>query len=173
MSLFPERNGFLNYIINLLGVTVLYEAYIIITTKFWGGTLGKVYFNVVILSVKAETKITWVQAILRELINIVLSLTSLIPLLIFISLSSFQYDLYQRYLIDSNFGNISALATLAIFGLEIVTSLASEKRRAIHDILAGTVVKKFGQYRKFSRVVALVCCTLALIVITVLLSKIA
>lgn len=102
----------------------------------FGQTVGKMFTRVRVVNALTEEPITFRHALLRDCVAISIS----IPLLI-----------YNSYLllIESPVRESSALNELAnwttyIRGIwwlvEIITMLTNDKRRAVHDFIAGTVV---------------------------------
>ncbi len=117
--------------------------YTVLMHGYFGQTLGKMVTKVRVVDFRTEQCLSWRQAWLREGIPIVLSL----------GLLGFQIsqiltgrltpeaiargeDLTTTYKEVPFLFAVPALWFLA----EILTMLASEKRRALHDLIAGTVV---------------------------------
>jgi uncharacterized RDD family membrane protein YckC len=98
----------------------------------FGATLGKMALGIRVLDL-GETPLSLRQALTRDAINIALGAYS---------------DVTQLALIASGqplpgpTGGMdpSTWAILAVLGLEIVTALLNQKRRSLHDLIAGTVV---------------------------------
>ena len=109
-----------------LFLCILQFAYSIYFHGAYGATIGKMACRVKVVDAKTEQPITMRQALIRDSIP-----------LVFILL-----------LIGFNFTAIKSLPVLflviAVFYLwffaEIITMLTNEKRRAVHDFIAGTVV---------------------------------
>lgn len=78
------------------------------------------------------------QAFLRDLGYIVLNVLSL-SYFIYLVLAH-EYVSGKVEVVSSSPGTILAFAGLGWFLLEVVTMLTNEKRRALHDLIAGTVV---------------------------------
>jgi uncharacterized RDD family membrane protein YckC len=107
----------------------------------YGQTLGKMACRVKVVDFKTERPITLRQAMLREGIPIIASL------------AVFGYDIYRVIVSEGPLpvdaaGNVElggafwrvATIPLAWFLAEVVTMLTNDKRRALHDLIAGTVV---------------------------------
>ena len=110
----------------------------------FGQTVGKMSTRVRVVDFKTEGPITFRQALLRDIVPILTS----IPLIIYesyrlimglpISVSVFRVSP------DSSVGTTGeqwiVLIVFVWWFAEIVTMLTNDKRRAIHDFIAGTVV---------------------------------
>jgi uncharacterized RDD family membrane protein YckC len=142
------------YSFAILPFTILYP---IVTTKLFGGTPGKLYFNLVVQSVTNDGRISWVQSILRETINIISSLVDSVGIYIFfIAMAKNSFALYQKFTSDSVVFQVFGFLAGTVLVVEIVTARASKKRRSVHDFIAGTVVVTTGPCRKWSTLVAIV-----------------
>ena len=113
-----------------------YWLYSVILHARSGQTLGKKAMKIRVLDVSEERIPTLKQAFLRDIGYIVLSCSSMI---------------YFIYLVITNHlrtgtgvnpipGIILGLASLGWFLLEITSMFTNEKRRALHDFIANTVV---------------------------------
>ena len=102
----------------------------------YGQTFGKIVMGVKVVDV-SETKLSIRQAILRDIVPIffsVLSIASALPR-IFSGLGPYK-TAGELSWIDYGW----ASGSLIWFLLEVVTMLTNEKRRAVHDFIAGSVV---------------------------------
>lgn len=111
-----------------------YWLYSVLMHGFYGQTLGKKAFGVKVLDV-SESPITMRQAFLRESIYIAINTIALI-LSIYFLLSGSRGDSESVSIAAMTLG----LGALLWFVAEILTCLLNQKRRAIHDFIAGTVV---------------------------------
>jgi len=118
----------------LLPITLLYPIlYTILFHGFTGQTIGKMVIGIKIFDKSEKLKISFGQAILRDIVP--LGLTLIIYLISILGLSRDNSEL--------TFSSLLILYILVIWSiLEIVTLLFNKKRRALHDIIAGTVVLK-------------------------------
>ena len=131
--------------------------YVISTTKFLGGTLGKLYFNIAVLKNTSEENITWKQSILRELINIGINLQFLAVPYVFIAINKkFDYNEYLAFTKQNTICNIIDILFFFVIIIEIITAAGNKKRRSVHDFIGGTIVKTTGKYRRFSNFIALI-----------------
>ncbi len=102
-----------------------------------GQTVGKKSQRVKVLDISEERIPSLSQALLRDIGSIVLSSCGLLYFLYLV--------LTQQYTTNANVSGRWILiaigsANLLWFFLEIVTMLMNPKRRALHDVIAGTVV---------------------------------
>ena len=107
----------------------------------YGQTIGKMVCGVRVLDYKSESKISLFQAAIRESIPIVLNL--IIAVYMIYTLHGFQPISHpDPRSIARQMGPVLFLGSLSMlwFLIEIVTMLTNDKRRALHDLLAGTVV---------------------------------
>jgi uncharacterized RDD family membrane protein YckC len=153
LQLIDRNDRFQIYRLALLPFVILFP---VITTKVWGGTPGKLYFNVAVQPVRHEGRISWPQSVLREAITIVSNLADSAALFVFyVLMGQISYPDYLKFTADSWIYQLLNFLALTVAVAEIVTASASAKRRSVHDFIAGTVVVKTGPYRKWSRVVAI------------------
>lgn len=112
----------------------------------WGQTVGKMTTRVRVVDAVTEEPITFKKAFLRDGVPILI----LFPLKIYSLYSLFTESEYNIPQASSDY---SALANIVdwtdfIAGVwwfaEIVTMLTNEKRRALHDFIAGTVVVRMN-----------------------------
>lgn len=110
--------------------TLSYYAYSIYFHGTRGGTIGKLKCKIKVVRAENEKKIGIREALLRDSIPLVLSLALYGYILLLEPVEIGQ----SRYL----------QIVPAIYGIwflaEIITMLTNEKRRALHDFIAGTVV---------------------------------
>lgn len=100
---------------------------------YFGQTFGKMLMGIKIFNKDEFTQITMKQALLRDCIPLILA-----SILLILSLFG---------LVNEETGTNAATITLSVIVmswaiLEIVTLLFNQKRRALHDFVAGTVVLK-------------------------------
>ena len=103
----------------------------------WGQTLGKWAFGVRVLDV-SETPLRPVQAVKRDAIAVILTAAIVIQQMI-----RGRYAIEEPKTIDL----LSGLST-AWGALEIVTMMMNRKRRALHDIIANSVVVRVRPFRR-------------------------
>jgi len=114
-----------------------FEIYSILMHGKYGQTLGKKAMSVKIVTNPEEGKITYKQALLRDMPYLVLLIIEM-ALIIATILSP---ELIFNPTITTISGYL-AFAYIIWFVIELVTILFNPKRRALHDIIANTVVIK-------------------------------
>jgi len=102
----------------------------------YGQTVGKRYMGVTVLDVSEKHLPTFRQAFLRDIGNIVSDGLATIYVLHLVATHQYAKGAEDRGLP----GAILQYAGMAWFLLEVVTMLSNQKRRALHDWIAGTVV---------------------------------
>ncbi|MBC7903638.1 MAG: RDD family protein [Gemmatimonadaceae bacterium] len=100
----------------------------------FGQTLGKMAMKVKVIDASETKGITFRQSFLRESVWIFFTVLAYSYLAIRIATNS-------DYLADET-QILLALLPVAWFILEIVSMLTNDRRRAVHDMIAGTVVVK-------------------------------
>ena len=116
--------------------------YTVVMHARYGQTVGKMVTKVQVVDFRTEGKISWRQAWLREGIPMLLSLGVLgweVSLIMSGSLTPSALDTAEALAADKGFWILTALPGLW-FVAEVLTMLTNEKRRALHDFIAGTVV---------------------------------
>ena len=116
--------------------TLSFDIYSVVLHAKYGQTVGKMATGIRVLSL-SEGQLTLRQAVLRDIVPILFSLMSLV------------FWLPRIIQGENSYGETSALTwvdEVAIFGsliwfaVELATMLTNQKRRAIHDFIAGSVV---------------------------------
>jgi len=116
--------------------------YTVVMHARYGQTVGKMVTKVRVVDVRTEGSISWRQAWLREGIPMVLSLGFLgweVSLILTGSLSPGAVASGEALTASRGFWLLTALPGLW-FVAEVLTMLTNQKRRALHDFIAGTVV---------------------------------
>ena len=117
--------------------SISYVFYFIIMHAVFGQTIGKWVCKVKVVDNASENRITYKQAILRDIVPFLL-----IPYSIYIYGSSYSAWLSDETIVQAKFDYILTFALYGWAWLEIITMLMNKKRRAAHDFIAGTVVIK-------------------------------
>jgi uncharacterized RDD family membrane protein YckC len=141
LGFFGEWVGKANLPLSLLVAWMLFSnaailLYNVLMHGFYGQTLGKMALGVKVLDV-SESPISMRQAFLRESVYIVFNA---ITVIISICLAFSGGSRYLKTFHTTQ--TIVGTASLIWFYAEILTCLTNQKRRAIHDFIAGTVVVK-------------------------------
>lgn len=116
--------------------------YTVVMHARYGQTVGKMVTKVRVVDFRTEGSISWRQAWLREGIPTVLSLGLLgweVSLLLTGRLSPGAVASGEALTASRSFWLLTTLPALW-FVAEVLTMLTNEKRRALHDFIAGTVV---------------------------------
>jgi len=124
-------------------IMIFYQVYLV---KRYGGTLGKLAVGIKVIKLNGDA-VDWEAAIYRYIVSIVLSIISfMITVSSVLSISDEQFmsvPLIQRNgeLLKGNpVYNYYMLISFLWVLSEIIVLLASDKKRAIHDLIGDTVV---------------------------------
>jgi len=122
--------------------TLAWLVYTVVLHARYGQTVGKMVTKVQVVDFRTEGSISWRQALLREGIPVALSTGFLIwEVLCIIGGERNPNDISANEALSDS-GVFWFLAALPGFWFiaEVLTMLTNEKRRALHDFIAGTVV---------------------------------
>lgn len=108
--------------------------YKILMHGFYGQTLGKMFMNVKVLNA-SEEPLKFSQAVIRETPQIIFTAVSIYIGIAFLGVSQEDENFQTAYKFFMTFAGVWGLA-------DILTFFTNNKRRALHDFLAGTVVVK-------------------------------
>ena len=115
--------------------TVCWMSYVVFGHGKYGQTLGKKLMGIRVFDLNEKSLIGYKRAFLRESIGFFLSVTGILYLIIrFQDVSSIGETTSESY------DNTVAIASIIWFVTELVTMCLNNKRRAIHDFIAGSVV---------------------------------
>lgn len=131
LSLVDISQGILSTIIQIIASIAPY-VYNICLHGYSGQTIGKYLTGVKVYDKSEVVQISYYQAFLRDIVPLV-TLVSSYLLSLFVT---------SNVMIALALGFIFAFLLFIWAILEIVTMLFNEKRRALHDLIAGTVVLK-------------------------------
>lgn len=112
----------------------------------WGQTVGKMTTRVKVVDAVTEEPISYKRAFLRDCVPILI----LFPLIIYSLYRLLTGSVYSMPQASSDYSALANIVdwTELITGVwwfaEIVTMLTNEKRRAVHDFIAGTVVVRMN-----------------------------
>ena len=117
----------------LLVSYLAFSIYVVLMHARYGQTVGKMLTGVTVLSYSGQVPISFRQAVIRESPYIVLLL---------IGWATVSADLLTSGGLNIPLwvANSLSFAAFIWFALEIITMLFNDKRRALHDYIAGTVV---------------------------------
>ena len=122
------------FIAMMIFTTFVQFAYSIYFHGRYGATIGKMRCGVKVVDVRTEMPITLRQAFLRDSVPLVLLMGLAIYTGAITSGMAHGSGPPLRMVV------LLPMIALAWFGLEVLTMLTNEKRRALHDFIAGTVV---------------------------------
>lgn len=112
--------------------------YVVCAHAHWGQTLGKQICGVRVVNNNSESRISYRQAILRSIVPVLYTLYS-----IFLTTAYYANWLSGSLENQNIFRSLEQNLTFIIFFwtiLEIITLITNKKRRALHDLIAKTVV---------------------------------
>lgn len=113
---------------------LVFPLYVILMHGFYGQTLGKMWMNVKVFDI-SENPITMLQSFWREFPQLVFNLGAIITGIMALSIDAESLTMKYAYGIYATLATIWGLADIVVF-------LSNNKRRALHDYIAGTVVIK-------------------------------
>jgi len=115
---------------------VQFAVYSLALHTLYGQTLGKMALGIKVVDYRSEGEISFRQALLRDIVPVAVVLFTLLAA-VYVALTGGDAPAPQWLLYTLG---IFSLLYLLWYLLEIITMLFNEKRRALHDIIAGTVV---------------------------------
>jgi uncharacterized RDD family membrane protein YckC len=125
----------------IVGRDLLWLAYTVLLHAKYGQTVGKRVCYVKVVDFRTEGPVTFRQAALRESIPLVLSLGLVVYQIYALSRGLLSpAAIGQGKIAESPAFWLLTALPLLWFLAEVITMLTNEKRRALHDYLAGTVV---------------------------------
>ena len=131
LGIFPE------WIVEMVNYLTFFDLYIysVLLHGLFGRTIGKAVMSVKVVKHSDESDISFKQAFLRDSVPISLLVLILILLVLAPVGEDGTMSIVVLYLLM-----IAGFLNFIWVLLEIFTMLLNEKRRALHDIIAGTVV---------------------------------
>jgi uncharacterized RDD family membrane protein YckC len=127
---------------------ILVLFYFILMHASWGQTLGKMITGVRVVRVSDEQPINLLRSLLRDSVPVVFLVTAILMLPYSdIVVVDGKTAMLKPPAISTGVG----LLALLWGAVEIVSMLFSKKRRALHDLIAGTVVVRYVRTQKHGR----------------------
>ena len=124
------------FIINFVNFIVLLLPYLytVLMHGCCGQTVGKMFMGVKLFDKDEKSEITYIQALIRDIVPLSFVLLSYVTSFFIIQETSFVFTV------------MIFVGLIAMFWsmLEIITLVFDEKRRALHDFLAKTIVLKIN-----------------------------
>lgn len=117
-----------------------FSVYSVFMHARFGQTIGKMITRVKVMELSERSVPGLRRALLREYIYILMMVFWLCWFLVFL----FRDGIEKAYW-NSDLNAAVDFIAVAWLGLELVTMLTNNRRRALHDVLGGTVVVKFEQ----------------------------
>lgn len=149
LSIFIESTHVYFYVVSNFICLLFGIWYSIYLPKKYGGTPGKLMVGIKILKLNGDS-IGWKEAILRHSIDMIFGLFGI--LILIYSVSEADNSIYlsksreDRFEYLSSFTPILSQINLWAVGIwmcsELIFLLFNERRRAVHDFIAGTVIVK-------------------------------
>jgi len=133
IAMIPIENNKNNFIIVQLLYSLLPLTYFVVCHGRYGYTIGKKMMNIKVTRVDEKNLIGYSRAFYRESVWFLTNMALIVYLII---------DNLHSETIDTNVLRIGFYTSIVWSLLELVTMLMNEKRRAIHDFIAGSVVIK-------------------------------
>lgn len=125
----------------IVGRDLLWLAYTVLLHAKYGQTVGKRVCHVKVVDSRTEGPLTFRQALLRESIPLVMCLGFAVYQIYALSRGTLSaVEIARGKMADSPAFWLLMSLPLLWFVAEVITMLTNEKRRALHDYLADTVV---------------------------------
>lgn len=120
--------------------------YTVLAHSYYGQTVGKSVVKVKVLDI-SETQITFTQAVIR-------SLPQMLPLFITASTLISQMSYSSQTAVRNDLIKLLTTGGYILYGIwsiaDIIVCLSSDKKRALHDLIAGTVVVRTDSWSNLS-----------------------
>jgi uncharacterized RDD family membrane protein YckC len=113
---------------------VLFRCYSVLMHGFYGQTIGKILTRVIVLDI-SENKLSMKQAIMRDIVPIVVASIAIITIL-----NIYFFKVFYTSAEQLNFFKLLYYTELIWIVAELLTMLTNKKRRAVHDFIARSVV---------------------------------
>lgn len=122
------------FVMGTLAVAVIYLFYFVFSHAKFGYTIGKKVTGLKVLDVSESRLITVKSSMLRESPLVVINLGVILYAGAFLNTNILEFE--------EIFYNITSGANLIWVIAELIYALSNKKNRAIHDLIAGSVVVK-------------------------------
>jgi uncharacterized RDD family membrane protein YckC len=121
----------------------LFTLYLVVGHGRYGQTIGKHLMGIKVFDVNEKEVIGYRRAFLRESVWLFAQMAGIVYLFVDTVKSSEPIAVYETY-----YKSIVGLISSSWFLLEVVTMLFNKKRRAMHDLIAGSVVVHLTELKK-------------------------
>lgn len=115
---------------------ICWMIYIVIGHGKYGQTLGKKIMQIRVVDIGEQKTIGYGRAFIRESVWVIADIAGLA----YLAYASFTANVNDRELIRSVYEDYISYTILVWFLLELITMLFNNKRRALHDYIARSVV---------------------------------
>lgn len=132
-SLYMNKSVLL-FAVGKLATTAIYIFYFTLLHAKYGQTVGKIVAELKVMDISESRLINYKKSILRILPFIIINLAVLLYVII-----RFGADVSKA---EEEFYELSSTISLIWISIELIYILSNKKRRAIHDIVADSVVIK-------------------------------
>ena len=122
---------------------LLFTMYVVIGHGRYGQTLGKYLMGIKVFDVNEQKIIGYRRAFLRECVWFFAQMAGIVYLIVDTSKSVETMAIHETY-----YKSIVGLITSTWFILEVVTMMFNNKRRALHDFIAGSVVVNISELKR-------------------------
>lgn len=139
MLIFPLQIAWLSIAWILISLSLCW-IYSVVGHALYGKTVGKHLMKIIVLDDRTEGGISWRQAVLRDIFLIVVN-----TIAIFLNIYLVAWNITEFSPTLEVLSSVITYGPIFWFVTEVVTALMSDKRRALHDLIAGTVVVKIDQ----------------------------
>jgi len=117
--------------------------YVVVMHAKYGQTVGKMVTKVRVVDFHTEKSISWYQSLLRESIPAVLNLVFIGYVIWNLATGDAKANIDSLSASSTSFWVLMSLPFFW-FLAEVLTMLTNEKRRALHDLIAGTVIVRIN-----------------------------
>ncbi len=120
---------------------IAWIVYTVVMHRRFGQTVGKMATKVRVVDVRTGEGLSWRQALLREGIPMAFSLALLGHQVYLLATEQVAVrDIASGEHLRSGSGSALVFIPMAWLAVEVLTALTNSRRRALHDLIAGTVV---------------------------------
>lgn len=111
---------------------------------FYGKTIGKRLVGIKVFSLNEKTLIGYKNAFIRESFWFFTTIVCVI----YVAISTSNTETFNEEIRATYYNDIVGLTSSIWLILELITMAFNKKRRAFHDLLAGSVVVDFNELRR-------------------------
>jgi len=123
---------------------ICWTLYVVIGHGRFGQTIGKRLMGIKVFDLTEKHIIGYKRAFLREAVWFLAEIVGIIYLMV----STFNDSNFNETLLDTYYSSIVGLISAIWLILELITMLFNNKRRALHDFIAGSVVVDLNKLQR-------------------------